>query len=480
MNMTSDLVEVRDLWFRYPRGDWVLRGVELSVKRGEHILIIGDTGSGKTTLLRALTGLGVIVYSGEIKGYIRILGRDISEYSTSDLFKILGVVGQNPYHYFTDLHVYRDLYNYALRVYRDHYKAERAVNKVIEALTLHSLLDKYFFELSGGEAKRVIAAKTLISDPLILLLDEPLMWLDEQDVNDVVEIIRVLRRLGKSIIVFEHRFTPIIDYFDRVLVIKEGKLFEVTLSLKSILSRRGRKIVEERSVFNTISQGNSVVLKATNITHYYGSKLILRDVNIELKTSDKVLIYGSNGSGKTTLLKILAGYLKPTKGRVERRGDVVYIPQNIVLFYTEETVRREIEEICKSRRRGNECVNDGLRIVSNMGIDHNTSPFNLSHGQMVKLAVTLAVISGANILLIDEPFSGLTYRDRFKLIKDLIKLDKVVVLASSWLEPASLPGWSSVFKIEDHVLTLLGTVKYSYTLEELADICSKLIGGDIA
>ena len=471
---TDTVIEARDLWFRYPRGDWILRGVDLYVKRGEHVLIVGDTGSGKTTLVRAITGLGSLVYGGEVKGYVKILGRDISEYTTSDLFRAVGVVGQNPYLYFTDLHVYRDLYNYALRVYGDSSRASRALRKIVEMFTLHSLLNRYFFELSGGEAKRVVIAKTLIADPPVLLLDEPLMWLDEYGVNDVVEVLGVLRRLGKSVIVFEHRFTPILDHFDRVLVIREGRLREVTISVKRLLSRRERDLSFEKRVLEP-SLERDFVLKAISVHHYFDSKLVLQDVNITVRSGDKILIYGANGSGKTTLLKILAGYLKPSRGRIERHADAVYIPQNIVLFYTEETVKREVEEMCKSRHRGTSCAEEGLKSARTLGIDPSVSPFNLSHGQMVKLAVVLAVISGADLLLVDEPFSGLTYLDRLKLVRELTKLNRAVVLVSSWLEPVTVPGWNAVFKLEDHVLRPLNTVKLTYTLEELAEVYSKLV-----
>jgi len=479
-NITSDnVIEAVNLWFKYPHGNWVLRGVDLSVKRGEHVLIIGDTGSGKTTLLRALTGLGVAVYGGEAKGSLRILGREISEYTTSELFRVIGIVGQNPYTYFTDLQVYRDLYYYAMRVYGDQARATRALNKVTEAFTLYSLLDRYFFELSGGEAKRVIIAKSLIADPHIVMLDEPLMWLDEHGVYEVTETLRILRRLGKSVIVFEHRFMPIIDYFDRVLVIRGGKLYEVTSSVKALLRKRESILIEERSE-SMISSEREVLLRATNIHHYYNSKLILRHVDLTVLRGDKILVYGANGSGKTTLLKILAGYLKPTLGVVERHTDTIYIPQNIILFYTEETVKREVEEICRSWRRGPRCIEDGLRAVKSLGIDVESSPFSLSHGQMVKLAVLIATISGATLLLLDEPFSGLTYIDRLKLVRDLVKLDKTILLASSWLELASVSGWSKLFKLEEHTLAPLSQVKLAYSLEDLAELYSKLTGGAVA
>lgn len=477
--IVDSVLEIRDLWFKYPVGDWVLCGLDLSVKRGEQVLIIGDTGSGKTTLARAITSIGKLVYSGEVKGSIRVLGRELSEYTSSELSRIIGIIGQNPYLYFTDLHVHRDLYNYALRVHRDPLRAERALRKTVEIMSLHSLLERYFFELSGGEAKRVIVAKTLIADPPILLLDEPLMWLDEYGVKDILEVLRALRRLGKSTVVFEHRFIPLIDYFDRILVLKSGKLHEVTSNVRKLLTMR-RDVQLGESIVMGKHEERGIVLKTIGVHHYYDSKRVLEDVNITVRDNEKILIYGVNGSGKTTLLKILAGYLKPSKGRVERRGDVIYIPQNTILFFTEETVRREIEEICKSRSRGVDCIEEGLKRVRLLSIDPDVSPFNLSHGQMVKLAVVLATISNATVILVDEPFSGLTYSDRLKLIRELLVLNSAVVLASSWIEPATIPGWSQVLKLENSALTQIGSIRPAYTLEELAEVYSRLTGEIVA
>ncbi len=477
--IVNNVLEIQDLWFKYPVGDWVLRGANLSVKRGEHVLIIGDTGSGKTTFIRAITNIGRLVYNGEIKGSIKILDKELSEYTSSELFKVIGVIGQNPYLYFTDLHVYRDLYNYALRVHRDPSRAERALRKIVEMMSLYDSLEKYFFELSGGEAKRVIVAKTLIADPQILLLDEPLMWLDEYGVKDILEVLRVLRRLGKNIIVFEHRFVPLIDYFDRILVLKCGKLHEVTVDVRRFLATRKAVLIGYSLMKNEYGE-RDIVLKTIGVHYYYNSKRVLQNVNITVRDNDKILIYGVNGSGKTTLLKILAGYLKPSKGRVVRRGDIIYIPQNTILFYTEETVRREVEEICKNKGRGVGCVEEGLKRVRLLNIDPDVSPFNLSHGQMVKLAIVLATISKATIILVDEPFSGLTYNDRLKLIKELLALDNAVILASSWIEPATISGWSRILKLENNMLTLLGNIKPTYTLEELAEVYNKLTGEIVA
>lgn len=453
--MNSDsIVEARNLWFKYPGGNWVLRGLDLVVEKGEHILIIGETGSGKTTLVRAITRMGELVYGGEIKGEVLIDNRNARDLEPEDVFRTIHVIGQNPYLYFTEPVVRDDLLVYALRVHGEIRLAKQAVVKAVETTGIYKLLDRYFFELSGGEAKRVLVTKSIIANPLLMVFDEPLMWLDDEGVGAFIELLSVLRRLGKSVLVIEHRFLPIYRYFDRIMVLKNGVLRDVT-GLIFARAENPKLHIETRFTSKRHrSRGvRKPVLIARGLHHSYENKPVLRGINLNLEEEDIVLIYGPNGSGKTTLLKLLSGYLKPRNGRVERYVDTVYIPQNIALFYTEETVKKEVQEICRTRKLGEKCIKEGLDRVVQLGLDPDQSPFNLSHGQMVKLAVELAVLSGAGLLLLDEPFSGLTYKGRFMLLEHLSALNASVVVASSSLDASISPVWTRIYKLENGVLS---------------------------
>jgi energy-coupling factor transport system ATP-binding protein len=462
--MKGAVLSIRDLWFRYPGGDWVLRGLDLVVEKGEHVLVVGETGSGKTTLARAIMGTGVLVYGGELRGDIRLLGKSVFEYGAEELGKSVHYIGQNPYLFFTEPLVRDDLYSYALRVHRNSESAAKAFAKAIEAAGIHEHVYKYFFELSGGEARRVLVAKSLIADPVLLIFDEPLMWLDDRGVADFVELLSLLRRLGKSVVVLEHRFLPIYRRFDRVLLLRSGALINVT----DALHRYARALATEPGGTGSTNgraessgEKGEVVLRAANLHYDYNGKPVLRGVSLEVSKREKVLICGANGSGKTTLLKVLSGYLKPKKGVVEKKGGAIYVPQNIALFYTEETVEKEIKEVCRARRLGQGCVEEGLKRASRLGIPLDQSPFNLSHGQMVKLAVELALVAGSSVVLLDEPFSGLTYRDRLELLEHLQRVDLGVVLATSSRDVTSKKWWSRAYRLEGGVLSEIELSVYS-------------------
>ncbi|MEM0318131.1 MAG: ATP-binding cassette domain-containing protein [Candidatus Nezhaarchaeales archaeon] len=322
------------------------------------------------------------------------------------------------------------------------------------------MLDRYFFEFSGGEAKRVLVTKSIIANPSLIVFDEPLMWLDDEGLKDFVELLSVLRRLGKSVLVIEHRFLPIYRYFDRIMVLKNGALRDATELFFTYAENPNPHTEAQFTSKKSRSRGaRKHALIARELHYSYNDNPVLRGVNLDLLEEDIVLIYGSNGSGKTTLLKLLSGYLKPKKGKIERYVDAVYIPQNITLFYTEETVEKEVRELRKTRKLGEKCVKEGLNRVAQLGLNPGQSPFNLSHGQMVKLAVELAVLSGAGLLLLDEPFSGLTYKSRLLLLEHLPNLGVSVVVASSSLDATVSPVWTSMYKLENGVLTELAVNK---------------------
>ncbi|MEM0225003.1 MAG: ATP-binding cassette domain-containing protein [Desulfurococcaceae archaeon] len=461
MKSNDLLLEVRNLYFKYPGKDFVLRDLNLTLEKGEHVLIIGDTGSGKTTLARVLTRIAFTVYGGEARGVIKIGNRNLFEINNEELFEKVHLIGQNPYMYFTELIVRDDIYNYALRIHRSHDKAVKSFSKVVEATGIHKLLDRYFYELSGGEARRVLVAKALISNPDLLIFDEPLMWLDEKGVEDFKELLKLLRFLGKGVIVFEHRFLPLLREVDRIYLLRDGKLVDVTeLALKLSRTRSSlRNDLEKASVVNPgerNSNNRQKLLEAHGIYYSINGVNILKNIDLSIYENDLILIYGLNGSGKTTLLKVLAGYLKPTKGIVKRYCDIMYIPQNIILFYTEDSVISEIREICRSRKLGENCIKEGVKKVMSLNIDINESPFNLSYGQMVKLAVTIANLSKAKLLLLDEPFSGSTYSDRAKLLEYLRGASISALITTSNLDAYQGYMWSKTYRLEDGELSELG------------------------
>ncbi|WP_084322125.1 ATP-binding cassette domain-containing protein [Desulfurococcus amylolyticus] len=475
MSDNKHVIILRDVWFRYPRSGWVLKGVNLYVRKGESILVIGGTGSGKSTMARVLNGSALWIYNGELKGDVIVDGFKVREDSNPwVLARKIHVVGQNPYMYFINPLLREDLEFYAYSLYEDDEIAERALWKAVESVSARELLDKYFFELSGGQARRALVAKSMIADPEVIVFDEPLMWLDDKGVNEFLKLAEALRFMGKTLVFMEHRFMPLLSVVDKVYVMRNGVLEDRTIDVYRL---KHETYPEAATTYNvSVNKGDPVtVLKAENVWYRVNGLNLLKGVDLTVSKGDLLYIYGENGSGKTTLLRILAGYLKPVKGRVWKSGEAVYVPQNIHMFYTEESITREIEGICRSSRSKRECIEKGLRITAGLNVDPSQPAFNLSHGQMVKLAVSLAGLrEEVDIVLLDEPFSGLTYVDRVKLVNSLIGLGKAVVIAVSSSDILGYPPGSKTYRLENGVLQR-SEAKGS-TVASYASIAAGLLG----
>ncbi len=468
LQIMSITVELEDVWFKYGGGKWVLKGVNQRFYEKEVVLVIGGTGSGKTTLARVISGLWRL-YEGELKGRISIGGVDATDANPTASHCSASLVGQNPYLYFAEPILLDDLLSHAMSVWRDEGAAKRAVSKYVEALQIFSIVNKYFFELSGGEARRALVAKSLVSNPSAILFDEPLMWLDERGVSEFVKLVESLKLAGKTVIVFEHRFLPITRIADRILLLKDGGLIDITDKLVLELRKGVRQGNNALLGGGGRPAGSRAVLRAVGVHHSFNSKPILNGVELEVRERDFIAVFGENGSGKTTLLRILAGYIKPKKGRVERLGRAIYIPQNIPLFFTESSLQREAEAICRSYSGGSECVKNALKKLEEIGVDLSESPFNLSHGQQVKVALELSkLVKDVSVVLLDEPFSGLTYLDRRKLIGELAYSEKAKVVSVSYPDAAYFtPGIVGMYRISDGRLEPLESLQHSsFPLDE--------------
>jgi len=470
-------LSVEDLWFRYPGKDWIIRGLNLAVEPGSAVLIIGRSGSGKTTLLRVIVGTGVSIYGGEIRGTVRVDGVDVSKLPPREVTRFIQLVPQNPYTSFIEHLLEDDLSGYAESIHGSRWREffERAV----VSFQVEHLLERLFFELSGGEARRAAAAKALIPQPRVLLFDEPLMWLDDRGVEMFRELVRVLKSIDRSIVIAEHRYLPLLDVVDSVYLLEVGVLKPLD---PSQLKPRGVKtpIGEQQRSGNPGGGSAQSVLRLRDVWYTYsGDRWILRGVSMEVLEGSSVVVYGLNGSGKTTLLRVSSGILKPKRGKVELAGRAVYVPQNVNLFFTEETVIREVEAVCRAVKGGQRCVEEALSIAKKLGlhVDPDESPHNLSWGEKMRLAILLAAASGARLVILDEPFTGLTYYERSVVAELLESIPAAKLIAVSELSQAALVKDAEVLHLCDGVLRRIEVPSaLRIEVEAVAESSAKIYG----
>jgi general L-amino acid transport system ATP-binding protein len=220
--MTEDIIICRDVhkWF----GDFhVLRGVNLTVKRGEVVVICGPSGSGKSTFIRTINRLeehqrGQIIVDGiELTDDIRNIAAVRSE---------IGMVFQS-FNLFPHLTVLQNITLAPIWVRKwPREKAEKIAFELLERVGIPEQAHKYPAQLSGGQQQRVAIARALAMQPKIMLFDEPTSALDPEMIKEVLDVMRELARSGMTMIVITHEMGFAKEVANRIFFFDEGKIIE--------------------------------------------------------------------------------------------------------------------------------------------------------------------------------------------------------------------------------------------------------------
>lgn len=217
------MIEIENLYFSYENKD-ILKNINLSVKEGEFIGIMGANGSGKSTLIKNI--LGILKHQ---KGNIKIYNKYIQSYSHKELGKIFGFLPQNsnlkmPLKVKEVLYMglYCDLKN---PLFGFNKIDKEKIDKISQELDIAHLNERVALSLSGGEFQRVLLGRALISNPKILLLDEPTSALD---INHSIQIMKICEKLCKnqkvSIIGIFHDLNLASLFCNRIVFIKNGEI----------------------------------------------------------------------------------------------------------------------------------------------------------------------------------------------------------------------------------------------------------------
>jgi len=215
-------LQIRQVYFSYLDG-LVLHNINLSIKDGEMVGLLGPNGSGKTTLIKLASG--VLKPS---QGEIKLDGSNLSQLNRKSIARSVAVVPQqfNIPFAFTATEVVMLGRTPFLRVFAGESEVDKQfVSNALELVGISELKERRFDELSGGERQKVILAMALAQQPKLLLLDEPTVHLD---ITHQVEILELVRRLnverGLTVIAAMHDLNLASLYFDRLILLKEGRV----------------------------------------------------------------------------------------------------------------------------------------------------------------------------------------------------------------------------------------------------------------
>ena len=218
----ENIIEIKQLHKSFD-DQIVLKGIDLNIKKGEVVCIIGASGSGKSTLLRCLNRL-----EKPQKGTIIFQGKDLLDKKTNlnQLRVKMGMVFQQ-FNLFNHKNVLENLRMAPRIVFRQ--KQEDLSDKAfknLRAVGMESFAEQPVTTLSGGQKQRVAIARALMMDPDIMLFDEPTSALDPEMVGEVLEVIRSLANSGMTMVIVTHEMDFAKDVADRIVFMDEGIVLE--------------------------------------------------------------------------------------------------------------------------------------------------------------------------------------------------------------------------------------------------------------
>lgn len=464
------MISFKNFSFKYNNVvDKTLKNIDLTINKGEKVLIVGPSGSGKSTLSHCINGLIPFSYRGEFEGELKI--DDIIPYkeSLSEVSKKVGTILQDQDSQFIGLSVGEDVaFNFENNAIP---LAEMKV-KVINSLELVNMVDFINhspYELSGGQKQRVSLAGVLGSDAEILLFDEPLANLDPASGSEIMQLINdIHKKTNKTIIIVEHRIEDVLEQpFDKVVIIDKGVVKGVGTPneiLKSdLLTNSGLReplyveamklagcdVSSEENLrdINSINEENKEILKSwfknetssktinkeekileiKNLTFSHdGVKNTLDDVSFYLNKGEILAVLGNNGAGKSTLCRSITGILKPKSGSIflnnecidswsiKKKGSAIgYVMQNPNQMISQHMIKDEIALGLKCRNFDKKYIDEKVEEVLKIcGLyPYRNWPVQaLSYGQKKRVTIASILAINPDVIILDEPTAGQDYK----------------------------------------------------------------------
>lgn len=474
--MKETIIEWKDFSFQYEtQQEPTLQGIDLTIYKGEKVLIVGPSGSGKSTLGQCLNGIIPNIYKGQMSGEFLIKGQAAFDMSIYDKSHLVSTVLQDTDGQFIGLSVAEDL---AFALENDVTALDEMKNRVhkwAEKLDLLDLLAQRPQDLSGGQKQRVSLAGVLIDESPILLFDEPLANLDPKSGQDIIELIdQIHKEEGTTTLIIEHRLEDVLHRpVDRIVLINDGcilfngspdQLLATDLLTQNgireplyltTLRQLGVDLVKEEQLANldnmSISKGQvqlqTELVKETpdlqslfrldDVSFSYDDRPILKSIYLDIKKGEKIAIVGKNGAGKSTLAKALSSFIQ-TKGsylwegqdikgdsvaeRAERVGYVLQNPNQMI------STNMIFDEVALGLRlRGVDEQEIETRVYETLKIcglyEFRNWPISaLSFGQKKRVTIASILVLGAEIILLDEPTAGQDQKNYTEIMEFLEEL----------------------------------------------------------
>ena len=477
--MKEAMIELKDFSFQYKaQSEPTLKNLNLTIYKGEKVLIVGPSGSGKSTIGQCLNGIIPNIYKGTSSGQFLIQGKEAFDLSIYEKSHLVSTVLQDTDGQFIGLSVAEDL---AFALENDMVELgtmKERVQSWAERLDLMKLLDHRPQDLSGGQKQRVSLAGVLIDESPILLFDEPLANLDPKSGQDIIDLIdQIHEEQGTTTIIIEHRLEDVLYRpVDRVILINQGQvlfngrpdeLLKTTLLAENgireplyltTLRQLGQDIdqlehldrledIELTGVNRSIPEATFTktgeaeeLLKLEQISFaYQENHPILKNISLSIPKGQRLAIVGKNGAGKSTLAKAICGFIT-TEGQYTSRGEdikqesvkeraerVGYVLQNPNQMISSNMIFDEVALGLRLRGISEEDIKERVyQALKTCGLyEFRKWPISaLSYGQKKRVTIASILVLGPEILVLDEPTAGQDQRNYTEIMEFLDRLQE--------------------------------------------------------
>ncbi len=530
--MPEPAVIIQDLRYRYRGEKTpALKGVDLTIEQGEFLVIMGASEAGKSTLVASLNGLIPLYHRGRMKGTVHVLGRNTQDSTVAQMAEVVGLVFQDfeaqLFSTNVELEVAFGPENFAIP--RD--EIARRIDESLAYVGLDDFRHRAPSTLSGGQKQKLAIASVLAMYPQVLAMDEPTTDLDPISKFGIFQITDQLRRRNDiTLIVVEHETEEVL-HADRIALLDDGELIKVgptreilqdvdlmkshgvmPLGIPRFFKSMGIEkdqlpLTVDEGVQAFQSQGWSIdadrydalvqgekdelarltepLIQCHGLTHTYPNGVqALRGVDMEIRKGDMVALVGQNGSGKTTLAKHFNALLMPTGGEVLIHGEstekqgvfkigqtVGYVFQNPDHQIFSETVFDEVSFSLRIRKMPEgeikDRVEEALVAVGLAGMEEE-DPFSMTKSGRQRVAVASILAAQPEVLILDEPTTGLDYEEQRGLMDMVQRLNEsgstiIFVTHHMWVVAEYA---RRVYVIKDGTIFLEGTTREIFAQEE--------------
>jgi peptide/nickel transport system ATP-binding protein len=463
-SLEAPLLTIQEFQVRYPnQGTWAVAGVDLILRPGDILGLVGESGCGKSTLGRA--ALRLVPRGTTLKGTATFEGRSILDFTPGELRHFRGeavsLVFQDPMTRLDPLMTIGDHCVETLLAHEPQLSKAEAKARSLAALKAVNIppdrWGQYPHEFSGGMRQRVAIALALVLNPKLIVADEPTTSLDVTVSAQILqELTRLCRERNMGLILISHDLSLVAEYCDQVAVMYEGKLVELGTAQQVLTTPehpytqsllQAAVDLQQAAIRTVDTQTPAPLLRVQDLQQHYTlspnplARLLGRQtpgvikavdgVSLDLYPGEILGLVGESGCGKSTFSRTLLRLIDPTAGRIEFLGqDITGLPKQAM-----RQQRREMQMIFQDPHA---CLNpmmtvgrgigDPLRIhnlATGAAVDEQVRammtrvgltpvddyfhrfPGDLSGGQQQRVAIARALITQPKLVICDEPVSML-------------------------------------------------------------------------